>query len=166
MLRLTTKRTRLLAAATLATVLAALLIIVSNPSKGAAETTAGSREPAPMAGYVAPSGSVMSEAAVRAIALLAAERSGEASPAEVTISEGSLSQVMALMEPQSASLPTAQSSGESAWLEAPTYRVRMTGSFELDYARVPPGEAIPTGSVLELAIDAHTGAIEGRRLTS
>lgn len=55
---------------------------------------------------------------------------------------------------------TPRQVSESPAEHKPDFVVVAHGNFELRGMPVPPGEALPTGDVLTLAIDAHTGYVE------
>jgi LDH2 family malate/lactate/ureidoglycolate dehydrogenase len=57
-------------------------------------------------------------------------------------------------------------SGERAAMEASVYVIEMNGNFTLADAHMRPGESAPQGSVLRLVVDARTGVLEGRSLST
>ncbi|MGO9488244.1 MAG: hypothetical protein ACLQBB_04350 [Solirubrobacteraceae bacterium] len=97
----------------------------------------------------------------KALAAAEATRDGDAQAA-MSVSEGTLEEARLRIDP-STNIPD-QSPGMRATLEAPVFLVAMSGNFTLSRASVRPGDPPPTGNVLDLVIDAHTGAIIGRAL--
>jgi hypothetical protein len=141
---------------------------------GATETLAagdgsGTTTPAeaPSAGaptYTAPAGPLLADAQLDAIARRGAAVAGDASPVSIQAVDTSLRSAMEI-DPHN-SLPQAPDAGEAA-LEASTVAVvAMHGSFTLEDARVPPGRGAPSGTVLTLIVDAHTGQVEGRAISN
>lgn len=119
----------------------------------------------PFAGYAPPGGPELPAATIAATALAAAGRAGDASPAETTIAQGPLRDVMTAIDPDVA-VPSAPGGGQEDWLDETVDLVSMSGSFVLRDAHVPHGHPAPTGSVLDLVIGARTGQLVGRSLLS
>ncbi len=118
---------------------------------------------APFSDYSAPSSqsATLSEAALRARALEVAETyGGEASPSNVRavmntpLGSALTSAMPHLQAPQSAT------TGLRAWEQSDADIVSMDGEFVLESAPRPPKASAPTGRVLTLALDAHTGAVD------
>jgi hypothetical protein len=121
-------------------------------------TTAGD----PFAGYEAPTGPELPLEKIVAIADARSDEAGTPNP-PMRAGKGSLEAAMRTID-RSSNLPEQTSPGYRAMLATPVYLVVMQGHFALNDAHVPPGDGIPTGSVLDLVIDAHTGAVIGRAL--
>lgn len=118
--------------------------------------------PDPFAGVVIPSGPELQPEQVVAIAEGASTRSGETNPS-ISMGSGTLEAAMRTIDPTSR-FPESTSRGYRAMFAMPVFLVVLRGKFTLDDALVRRGSAIPTGSVLDLVIDAHTGAVTGRAL--
>ncbi len=91
------------------------------------------------------------------------DEAGEPSPAEVRMGRGTLEDAMRTIDP-STTMPETPSPRFRRMLATPVVLVVMHGHFTLNDARVPPGYPAPTGAVLDLVIDAHTGGVIGRAL--
>jgi hypothetical protein len=124
--------------------------------------------PDPYADYKAPTGSILSSEAVKTLALQQAQRDGDANPTTITTAMGPLLSALEVMSPNSAPKTplSAMTSGERATMEGDVYVIELDGSFTLADARVPPGEAAPQGTVLRLIVNARTGVLEGRSLST
>lgn len=108
-----------------------------------------------------PTGPDLAVGEVERIAIAAASRAGEDQPT-VSIAEGTLEEAMQRIDP-STKFPDA-SPGRQLMLGEPVFLVTMRGHFTLDDAHVRKGDPPPTGDVLDLVIEAHTGEIVGRAL--
>jgi hypothetical protein len=112
------------------------------------------------AGYVAPTGPELELSKVQGIALTRASWAQDTEPTDTQAAQGTFEQVRHVMDPQLVtSAPT--SAGEEAYLHSQALLVVMHGQFTLDDAPVPKGQPSPTGSVMELIVNAHTGFVEG-----
>jgi hypothetical protein len=116
----------------------------------------------PFAGYVTPSGP---DIPLERVVALADARSAEAGQPDPPMSEGkgTLEAAMRTID-RSTNLTEQTSRGYRAMLATPVDLVVMQGRFTLGDALVPAGRPMPTGSVLDLVIDSHTGAVIGRAL--
>ncbi len=113
--------------------------------------------------YTAPQGPLLTDAQVGEIADREAAGAEDASPSDVRAVDASLKSALAI-DPHNV-VPSAPDPGVAALEASAVVVVSMHGSFTLTNGRVPPGEPAPTGSVLTLILDAHTGQMEGRALT-
>ncbi len=142
-------------------------IAVTQVISASAGTGAASAPPVanPFAAYVPPSGPELPLATILGTARSTSERADVPSPSAVSVAQGTLREAMLSVNPE-VTLPTAPGGGQEAWLNSTVDLVSMRGSFTLHDAHVPHGDPAPTGSVLDLVIDAHTGEIVGRALTA
>jgi hypothetical protein len=152
-----TKR-RLVAVMVLAGVALFVGVQVLSASAGPSQATAAD----PFAGYVTPSGP---DIPLEKVVALADARSAEAGQPDPPMSEGkgTLEAAMRTID-RSTNLTEQTSRGYRAMLATPVDLVVMQGHFTLGDALVPAGRPAPTGSVLDLVIDSHTGAVIGRAL--
>jgi hypothetical protein len=128
--------------------------------------TTGTTEPSernPFESYEPPTGPEQPLAAVEQIAYAQALAAGEANPSDVTIEKGPLSEVLHKLNP-SYSTTEPPTAGMARVLASDVYLVTMHGHFTLTRVPVPVGTGVPTGSVLNLTINAHTGVVEGYAL--
>jgi hypothetical protein len=119
--------------------------------------------PDPFGSYVAVTGPEISQSQILALATTAAQRAGEETPG-VSIGTGTLEAAMRTVDSSFARPEPNGSRGYSAMMDSPVDLVAMTGQFTLLDARVPIGAPAPKGNVLDLIVDAHTGALIGRAL--
>ncbi len=117
----------------------------------------------PFAGYVTPSGPELSTETIEGIARENAKDAGEPNPSAMSVGKGSLEEAMRTVDPSTV-IPESPSAGYRAMLATPVDLVVMHGQFTLSDASVPRGDRAPTGSVLDLTIDSHSGAVIGRAL--
>jgi hypothetical protein len=117
----------------------------------------------PFGSYVAAAGPEIPQSQILASATTAAQRAGDQSPG-VSIGSGTLEAAMRTVDSSFARPEPGRSQGYSALMNSSVDLVAMTGQFTLLDARVPIGAAAPKGNVLDLIIDAHTGALIGRAL--
>jgi len=133
---------------------------VLNASAGTSEATVA---PDPFASYVTLSGPELPLERIEAIAVAQSKAAGEPAPAEISIGRSSLEDAMRSVDP-STSIPEPSSPGYRAMLGSQVALVVLHGHFTLYDAHVRPGDLAPVGSVLDLIIDSHTGAVIGRAL--
>jgi hypothetical protein len=93
----------------------------------------------------------------------AASLADVSAPSEVRAVDTSLRGAMEV-DPHNV-LPPAPDPGMAALEASEVVVVTMHGDFVLDNARVPHGQPAPTGKVLTLILDAHTGQVEGRAVS-
>jgi hypothetical protein len=122
----------------------------------------------PYASYVAPTGPVLSLRRIRKLALREGARDADPRPASISTAKGPLLLALNVMSSHSAptTAPAAMTDGQRAAMEASVYLIEMQGSFTLADARVRRGEPAPQGTVLRLIVDAHSGSVEGRSLST
>jgi hypothetical protein len=163
--------------ALLVSAVAALAGTVAAQSVGALGANGGGAPPAQegFGNYVAPSGPLLTAGAVAQIALHYAGQAGDARPPEVTESSSTFAAAQAALEPgapigaQATAAPVSGgdsggaqgSAATSAWLASSADLVVMHGNFTANLP-VPKGDALPSGDVYALILDAHTGFPEGR----
>jgi hypothetical protein len=113
--------------------------------------------------YEAPMGPLIADAQLTDIVRQVASLSHVAAPSEVRAVDTSLKSAMEIDSRNV--LPPAPDPGMAALQASKVVLVTMHGNFVLDNARVPQGEPAPTGRVLTLILDAHTGQVEGRAVS-
>jgi hypothetical protein len=108
-----------------------------------------------------PTGPELSLSEIRQIALKYARLANNADPSVISVAQGSFASARAVVE---ANVDTNAPSGSDKlpWSANSTYLVVMHGNFTLDNVPIPPGHPSPTGTVMGLILDAHTGFPEGR----
>lgn len=112
--------------------------------------------------YKEPAGpSTLAAEQLHSSALASASAQGDSSPAGMESVKSNLRSVLEALT-NNAALPSP-SSIAGPWLESPAYLVSMTGDFTYS-GPIPAGASDPTGTVLSLAINAHTGQVEGEHL--
>lgn len=116
----------------------------------------------PSANYHAPTGPLLTADAAMAIAVAAAKTDGEAAPAVTSVALATIGQEE--VGAPAAAIPA--SPGYTAYLADQIYVVIMRGHFTLNNAQLPNGAAAPTGTVLQVDVEAHTGQIISTRLTN
>lgn len=131
-------------------------------SSGSAVVPAEEQKPGALE-YTAPQGPLLTDAQVREVADREAADAEDASPSDVRAVDVSLKSALAI-DPHNV-VPSPPDPGVAALEASTVVVVSMHGSFTLNNGRVPPGKPAPTGSVLTLILDAHTGQMEGRALT-
>ena len=109
--------------------------------------------------YTPPSGPTLKSAALGTIASEVAGEDGDAAVAPSTMMavQTSLEKAISATEPSTV-LPTTRTESQTKLLKSTTDLVVLHGQFSVPNAPRPPGEPAPSGSVLELIIDAHTQA--------
>lgn len=148
-----------------------LLVIVALFVGGAAETfaasdTSGSTQESSITEapeYRAPQGPLLADAQINAIVHREAAIAHEPSPSNIHAVDTSLKSAVEI-EPHNV-VPAAPDPGMAAVEASTVVVVSMHGNFTLTNARVPAGQEAPTGSVLTLILDAHTGQLEGRAVS-
>lgn len=114
--------------------------------------------------YTPPEGPVLSSSAIDAIAHREAALANDNSPTSVRAVDTTLKSAEEL-QPNNVMPPSSNSS--MAEMEgSAVVVVVMHGAFVLSNARVPDGHLAPNGRVLTLVLDAHTGQLETRAVTS
>jgi len=88
-------------------------------------------------------------ATLRSMALAAAARDGDRTPTGIDEVETTHSEALQLMEPGCCDGNPVD--------DTPVYVVQLIGSFTAYDAPIPPGAAVPTGTVLIMVVDANTG---------
>src|ERR1700728_2079424 len=146
-------------------VLAACSIVgASQALSASAGTSSSPPNPSPFAAYLTPPATTLSPEEIVAIARSESARAGELNPT-ISISKGSFENAMRSVDP-STIIPETSEPGEQAMFATPVSLVVMHGAFTLQDAHVRHGVKAPIGSVLDLIIDEHTGAVMGRALPS
>ncbi len=137
-----------------------------GPPSAVDGTTATTATAEPVAeGYTPASGPTLSNGQLQKITQEAAQTAGDAEAASGTVQavQTPLKTAMSAIEPTT-TLPSTPTPGYANLLQSSTDLVVLHGQFALTNAPRPHNVAVPTGSVLELVIDAHTGWIDGVRV--
>jgi hypothetical protein len=111
---------------------------------------------------ISPTGPKLSVEKLLSIARAEASAAGETNP-QISVGEGTFEAARRTIASGNVA-PETQDPGLRSQLERPVYLVVMTGHFSLGDAPVPPRSGTPTGSVLDLIVDSHTGEVVGRAL--
>lgn len=159
-------RKKWLLGVSLAIIAAALVgagtVLGSAPAITPSSSEAEPQAPPPLTGYQASGGPLLTDEQVASIAYTQAVRAGEIGPTMTAVDTTLRSAVEANPENQI----TASSPGMEALMNSEVVLVTLHGYFTLEDAPVPEGRSQPTGSVLTLAIDAHTGWVDSRELSN
>lgn len=142
------------------TAVSGLLSNTLSDSSPLIESTAIAPEPAE--GYVKPTGPKLTTTEIKSIAhtVSSEDNEGGLEPSSATVYAMSLSEAQRAME--SGMTPsTSTSTGMKNWLDSEVYLIVLKGNFTLANAPVSKASKVPTGTRLELAIDAHTGVEDG-----
>jgi hypothetical protein len=151
----------------LACLLLAGLVGFGATQAGGASSTGPDPEPSqanapdPFASYTRPAGPELSDSAVDTIAQEQARIAGDPNPTSITATSSTYGAATAALDPEGTS-PASASAGEESYRRSAVRVLVMDGDFRLDNSRVPRGYAEPSGPVLFLVIDAHTGKIDMR----
>ncbi len=116
----------------------------------------------PFQSVTVPTGPKLAVSEIEVDAMSAASRAEEQQPTDTSVEEGTLEEAMKRIDP-STNFPNA-SPGLQRMLGESVYLVSMSGHFTLYDAHVRKGDPPPTGNVLDLVFDAHSGATVGRAL--
>lgn len=121
-----------------------------------------SKAPEPAEGYVKPTGAKLTTAQIKSIArqVSAEDNENAQEPSSATVYAMNLSEAQRAIDP-GMTPSTSSNVGMKNWLESEVYLVVLKGNFTIGNAPVPKSSKAPTGSSLVLAVDAHTGVIDG-----
>lgn len=123
----------------------------------------------PAADYVQ-SGPRLTQTQIEEVAQQEAARAGDATPGDATDTATMTTVDTSLLAAAEASPHTtamhASSPGMESLLKSEVVVVVMHGQFEFSSAPVPKGQPEPTGTVMTLAIDSHSGWVDQRELTT
>jgi hypothetical protein len=132
------------------------------PSQSPPEIQEAAKAVVPSDNEVPQNGSELSLSQVQQIALKDSQVANESAPSDMKVVQGSFANewglVQATVGNTSSSVDKLPGSANSAFF------VVMHGAFTLSNVPVPPGHKSPTGTVMGLILDAHTGFVEGRYL--
>jgi hypothetical protein len=145
-----------------AAVLALGALLVGGTQILSASASSDSQPTDPLASVVIPSGPELPLEDVLEIARAESVSAGEPAPSAVSAGKGTLENAMRSIDPTT-SFPEADA-GVRKMLGAEVVLVVMHGNFTLADAHLRKGAPPPTGTVLDLVIDAHTGDVIGRAL--
>jgi hypothetical protein len=120
-------------------------------------------QPEPAEGYVEPSGAELNSAQLHPLVqeLASQYNEGGNEAKSVTAYNMKLSEAQRAMEPQMSSPTSSVTTGMSNWLGSGMDFVVLKGKFTLTNAPTPKNASAPSGSILEVALDAHTGRVDG-----
>jgi hypothetical protein len=134
-----------------------------------AEPAGEAQAVAPAADYVQ-SGPRLTQTQIEEVAQHEAARAGDATPGDATDTATMTTVDTSLLAAAEASPHTtamhASSPGMESLLKSEVVVVVMHGQFEFSSAPVPKGQPEPTGTVMTLAIDSHSGWVDQRELTT
>jgi hypothetical protein len=116
--------------------------------------------PEPLASYQSPTGPALSDAALHSIALKESARAGDTDPSSIEAIDTTYAAGVHLLDPES-TLPEAASAGESSYRASSVVVIILHGQFVLPVS-TPSGRPEPSGPVLSLVVDAHTGHVDIR----
>jgi hypothetical protein len=142
----------------------AIALVVSigfSDAKGASAESTSASEPAQS--EVAPTAATLQQEA-----LTVAGDSGDPDPTAIEETSGTLGQAAMLLDPQDGQAGVPQITDPRTgrpWSESPAYVITMHGQFTPNVPH-PKGTLAPTGTVLNLIIDAKSGFVEGRSVGS
>lgn len=114
--------------------------------------------------YQAPTEPLRSDSEIAGVARQAAAVASEPSPSDMRAVNTTLRSALTVNPRET--LPPAPNASTEAFEKSEVVVVTMRGQFTLHTASVPAGQSAPTGSVLTLILDAHTGKIEGTELAN
>jgi hypothetical protein len=132
----------------------------STPAEPGELETTQPVAPNPFASYQQPTGPELSDGAVREVALKAAAVAGDASPSSITAISTTYAAAVGALDP-GATQSSPSSAGEAEYRQSTVVVVVLHGQFVLNVS-TPAKRPEPSGPVLSLVIDAHTGRIDVR----
>ncbi|HEY5193229.1 MAG TPA: hypothetical protein VIJ39_05090 [Solirubrobacteraceae bacterium] len=135
---------------------------LSTSLSGETPLTESSKSPEPAEGFVKPTGPKLTTDQIKSMVHKVSSEDNENNqePSSSTVYAMNLSEAQRAME--SGMTPSASTStGMRNWLESEVYLIVLKGHFTLGNAPIPKSSKEPTGSTLVLAIDAHTGVVDG-----
>lgn len=139
---------------------------VGASSASTEQTSSEPRQPqsqSPWASYQQPTGPTLSDEAIRADALGLAGQAADPTPSSMTAVNASFADAVQAVDTR-LTLPVPSSSGEASYEQTGVVLVVLHGEFKLN-ASVPKGVAEPSGPILYLVLDAHTGRLDFRGVT-
>jgi hypothetical protein len=113
--------------------------------------------------YTTPTGPLLPDAQLDTIAHREASLAQENSPSDIHAVDTSLRSAVEVDSHNV--LPEAPDAGDAALDASTVVLVTMHGDFTLRDAKVPDGRQAPSGNILTLILDAHTGQLEGRAIS-
>jgi hypothetical protein len=159
------RRKKWLLGMSLAIIIAALVsastVLGSAPQIGSPSSEVEPQAPPPLTGYQTSSGPVLTDEQIAQIARTQAARAGEEAPTMTAVDTTLANAVEANPDDH----VNTSSPGMEALMKSEVVLVTLHGHFMLENAPVPKGSSQPGGSVLTLAIDAHTGWVDSRELS-
>ncbi|HEY1832836.1 MAG TPA: hypothetical protein VGG08_00245 [Solirubrobacteraceae bacterium] len=131
---------------------------------GESLTSASAEGPVP-ANHAAPTGSALSGSVLAAIATAVARDDGDSAvaPSSIAAVQTTLEKAISAAEPETV-MPAEGTEGFNSLLKGAVDFVVLHGHFSAPTAPRPHGEPAPSGTTLELIVDAHTGWVDGFRL--
>jgi hypothetical protein len=138
----------------------AATVLGSAPTSGAAASSEAEALP-PLTGYQAATGPLLTDERIAQIARTEAARASDEAPTMMAIN----TTMQSALEAEPRNKVVASSAGMEAFMKSAVVLVTLHGHFALDNAPVPDGQPQPSGSVLTLTIDAHSGWVDARELS-
>jgi hypothetical protein len=145
------------------------LLSAAGATEAEAEAPASSvpavTTPRPNEGYVAPTGATLSATQLGSAGLALSSAIGsDSSPTGVESATGTLQQVASVMNPK-LDVPVSTSPEMKQWWNSQADLLVLHGHFTLNSAPMASwATGAPSGAVLDVIIDAHTGAVEATRI--
>lgn len=132
-----------------------------SPAQTPALPAAEAQAAAPLNGYQPSSGPLLADGRIAQIARVQAAGAGQKDASMAAVD----TTLKRAVEAREGNRVLESSPAMAALEQSPVVLVVLHGKFKLRDASVPRGHAAPTGDVLTLAIDAHTGWIDMRELS-
>jgi hypothetical protein len=139
---------------------AGAVFAAGQPSSGSTSEPE-SQAPPPLTGYQSSNGPVLADEQIAQIARKVASEAGEENPSMTAVNTTLKSAVETDEGAKALDATPAMAELE----RSEVVLVVLRGHFRLTSASVPRGQTTPTGEVLTLAIDAHTGWVDTRELS-
>jgi hypothetical protein len=112
--------------------------------------------------YTPASGPRLNASQLQTIATTYATHAGDSAPSEIQAVELPRNQALTAVD---GVYPTNATGALASWLSAESDVIQLHGNFTLTDASCPPHASVPTGHVMTIVVDAHTGERIARALT-
>jgi hypothetical protein len=133
-----------------------------SASDGTGEAVGAAPASSPFASYAQPTGPELSDSSMRSVALREAARAGDSKPSRMTGANATYDDAAKALDPGATRSPPS-SEREASYRQSAVVVVVLHGHFTLK-ASTPAGRRAPSGQVLSIVIDAHTGLVEFRAI--